>query len=296
LINHINSVQKSWTAKRQDKLEGMPLEDVLRRHGGRNSRIYGIPPPAPVTKEVKQRASVLPTSFDWRDYNGQNYVSPVRDQASCGSCYAFSATAMVECRLKVLTNNSLDVVLSPQDVVSCSEYAQGCEGGFPYLIAGKYAQDFGMIEEECNAYLGLDGPCTTTNTCIRRYVSAYNYIGGFYGGCNEELMKEALVSDGPLSVSFEVYDDFDYYTGGVYHHVELPAEGLTGNEDFNPFEITNHAVLLVGYGTDATTGENYWSIKNSWGASWGENGYFRIRRGTDECSIESLAVEVLPIP
>lgn len=62
------------------------------------------------------------------------------------------------------------------------------------------------------------------------------------------------------------------------------------------FQITNHAVLLVGYGADPSTGEKFWSIKNSWGEEWGENGYFRIRRGTDECSIESLAVEVLPIP
>lgn len=293
MISRINSVQKSWTAGHYDRFEGMPLEDYVRMIGGRKSRIYGKPRPAPVTEEVRQRAQLLPESFDWRDVNGINYVSAVRDQGNCGSCYAFSATGMVENRLRVLTNNTLAVTLSPQDVVSCTLYAQGCDGGFPYLIGGKYAQDFGMTEEECDPYLGEDAPCNRTDTCIRRYVSKYQYIGGFYGGCNEELMKEALVTGGPLSVSFEVYDDFSSYTGGIYHHTD--TTGLT-NTDFNPWEITNHAVLLVGYGADPSTGEKFWSVKNSWGEAWGEQGYFRIRRGTDECSIESLAVEVLPIP
>lgn len=79
----------------------------------------------------------LPDEFDWRDVNGVNYVSPVRNQQSCGSCYAFGSMAMLEARTRILTNNSRQPVFSTQDVVSCSEYAQGCEGGFPYLIAGE---------------------------------------------------------------------------------------------------------------------------------------------------------------
>ena len=101
-------------------------------------------------------------------------------------------------------------------------------------------------------------------------------------------MKINLVKNGPMAVAFEVLSDFFHYKGGIYHH--------TGLEDkFNPFEITNHAVLLVGYGADQSSGEKFWTVKNSWGASWGESGYFRIRRGTDECSIESIAVEAFPI-
>jgi len=99
-------------------------------------------------------------------------------------------------------------------------------------------------------------------------------------------MKMALVSHGPLSVSFEVYNDFMNYKSGIYHHT-----GLTNR--FSPFEITNHAVLLVGYGTD--NGAPYWTVKNSWGTTWGEEGYFRIRRGFDECAIESIAVQSFPI-
>jgi len=124
---------------------------------------------------------------------------------------------------------------------------------------------------------------------MRHYIAKYEYVGGFYGGCNEELMRIQLVRDGPLSVAFEVYDDFMSYSGGIYHHTGL-------NYRFNPFAITNHAVLAVGYGADPTTGEKFWIVKNSWSESWGEQGYFRIRRGTNECNIESIAVAAIPIP
>lgn len=102
-------------------------------------------------------------------------------------------------------------------------------------------------------------------------------------------MKLELVRNGPVAVSFEVYPDFHQYRGGVYHHTGL-------RDGYNPFFITNHVVLITGYGTDGHTGEKYWIVKNSWGTSWGEDGFFRIRRGTNECGIESIAVSVTPIP
>jgi len=114
------------------------------------------------------------------------------------------------------------------------------------------------------------------------------HVSLFPFSCNEELMMAELVKNGPMSVSFEVYSDFQHYKGGIYHFT-----GLTNK--FNPFEITNHAVLLVGYGVEPSTGEKFWTVKNSWGSTWGEDGYFRIRRGSDECAIESIAVESFPI-
>lgn len=168
---------------------------------------------------------------------------------------------------------------------------KGCEGGFPYLIAGKYAEDFGVVEESCYTYEGKDSSCKNMTSCKRYYATNYQYVGGYYGACNEDLMKVQLVKNGPMSVSFEVLEDFLSYSGGIYHHT-----GLGRNlGKFDPFQLTNHAVLLVGYGQDGETGEKFWSVKNSWGESWGENGYFRIRRGTDEVSIEGLAVESFPI-
>lgn len=104
-------------------------------------------------------------------------------------------------------------------------------------------------------------------------------------------MKLHLVKNGPLAIAFEVYNDFFWYQSGIYHHT-----GLMGK--YSPFELVNHEVLLVGYGTDMSDPRNpqdYWIVKNSWGTGWGEDGYFRIRRGNDECGVESLVAESFPV-
>ncbi|XP_012869540.1 PREDICTED: dipeptidyl peptidase 1 isoform X1 [Dipodomys ordii] len=287
-VETINAIQKSWTATAYMEYETLSLRDLIRRSGGHNHRIPR-PKPAPLTAEIQEKVSHLPESWDWRNVHGVNFVSPVRNQGSCGSCYSFASMGMLEARIRILTNNSQTPVLSPQEVVSCSQYAQGCEGGFPYLIAGKYAQDFGVVEEACFPYTGTDSPCKLKEDCFRYFSSEYHYVGGFYGGCNEALMKLELVHHGPVAVAFEVYDDFLHYHHGVYQHTGL-------RDPFNPFELTNHAVLLVGYGTEPETGLEYWIIKNSWGSAWGEDGYFRILRGRDECAIESIAMAATPIP
>ncbi|XP_045590304.2 dipeptidyl peptidase 1 [Procambarus clarkii] len=289
LIEQINAAQSSWTAKAYPEFEMYTREEMQRRAGGLRSPGFVRPRPAPATAEQKARAALLPESFDWRDVDGVNYVSPVRDQGGCGSCFAFASMANLEAQLRIATRNERQDIFSPQDVVSCSYLAQGCDGGFDYLIAGRYAQDQGVVAEECNTYVGVDSQCSTTESCSRTYVSEYVHVGGYYGACNEEVMLETLVNTGPISVSFEVYSDFSFYSGGIYHHLDL-------KNDFNPFEITNHVVLVVGYGVEETTGEKFWTVKNSWGADWGEDGFFRIRRGTDECALESMAVQVTVIP
>ena len=148
-VSKINGVQSLWEATSYTEMYSWTLGDLQRRAGGLPQTATPRPPTALVSEELREAASQLPDSFDWRDRDGENFVSPIRNQAQCGSCYAFASMAMMESRLRILTNNSLQVVLSPQDVVGCSEYSQGCEGGFPYLIAGKYAQDFGAVEESC---------------------------------------------------------------------------------------------------------------------------------------------------
>lgn len=281
-ISKINSVQNLWTAEAYPEYDEMSLRDLHRRSGGPASQV-SLPKAAPVTSQQRLLTSGLPDSFDWRNINGQDFVGDVRNQGNCGSCYSFASAGLLESRIRIATNNSVQVVLSEQDVVECSPYSQGCDGGFPYLIGGKYAEDFGLALESCNPYQAQDGTCKTQSDCTRYYATNYHYVGGYYGACNEEVMKLALIHDGPLAVGFEVYPDFKFYKGGVYVHTGL-------QDHFNPFELTNHAVLLVGYGVDAATGTKYWIVKNSWGNSWGESGYFRIRRGTDECAFESLAV------
>lgn len=149
-----------------------------------------------------------------------------------------------------------------------------------------------MVEESCYPYQGVDSACSKEQPgCRRYYATNYHYIGGFYGACNEELMRLALVNNGPVAVGFQVYDDFMSYKGGVYHHTGVKNSMLK----FDPFELTDHAVLVVGYGVDEASGMSFWTVKNSWGTGWGEEGYFRILRGTDECSIESMAMQSFPV-
>ncbi|CAK8691477.1 unnamed protein product [Clavelina lepadiformis] len=295
-VNQINKEQKSWVAQAYPELGKMSYGDVLKRSGYGNGPITRPNLPRKlkfVSNYVKAR---LPEAWDWRNVNGKDYVSPIRNQGSCGSCYAFASMAMLEARIRIMTNNTQTPVFSTQEVVSCGKYSQGCDGGFPYLIAGKYAQDFGVVEEHCYPYVGKDTPSCkpAVANCKRTYAAKYEYVGGYYGACTEELMMQDLVANGPVAVGIEVYEDFQLYESGIYHHVTELRSPLDGA--FNPFELTNHAVLVVGFGADSKTGEKYWIVKNSWGEAWGEKGYVRIRRGTDEIAIESLAVQSFPIP
>lgn len=286
-IESINAQQDFWKAVPYPEHETFTLQEIHNRAGGVASRIPKRVRPAPVTADLAKMAAALPAHWDWRNVDGVNFVSPVRNQASCGSCYSFATMGMLEARIRILTNNSQTPTLSPQQVVSCSEYSQGCDGGFPYLI-GKYVQDFGIVDESCFPYTGSDSLCTVPKSCKRIYTADYNYVGGFYGGCSEEAMMLELVKNGPMGVAFEVYSDFMNYKEGIYHHSGL-------RDSCNPFELTNHAVLLVGYGKCPKCGQKFWIVKNSWGSNWGEEGYFRIRRGSDECAIESIAVAATPI-
>ncbi|KAJ9586859.1 hypothetical protein L9F63_019541, partial [Diploptera punctata] len=286
-VDRINAAQTSWTARVYEEHIGMTHHQMLQLSGGKKSWLRRRVRPAKTSLTLKQSTAALPKSFDWRNVSGVNYVSPVRNQGKCGSCYAFSSMGMLEARLRIQTNNTMKIVLSPEDIISCSILSQGCDGGFPYLVAGKYAHEFGVVSERCNPYNVTPGECIRRD-CLKHYTATYGYVGGYYGACNEERMMLELVQRGPISISFEVYNDFFNYASGIYQHTEITS--------FNPFQEVNHAVLLVGYGENETTGQKFWIVKNSWGEGWGENGYFRIVRGIDNCAIESTAVAVIPIP
>jgi len=297
LVSEINNQQSSWKATEYKQFEKLSYYQMLKRGGYGNGELKRLQPHLKLSEEDKSLTE-LPRSLDWRNVGGVNYLSPVRNQGNCGSCYAFASMGMLEARMRIATNNTQTPVYSPQYIVSCSRYAQGCDGGFPYLIAGKHAQDFGVVTEECYPYKGVDSTCPSeVSKCSRDYVARYSYVGGYYGGCTEKLMMQGLMKDGPMAVAIQVYEDFMHYKSGIYHHVTKtspnPFHRLIG---YNPFQLTNHAVLLVGWGEDNNTGEKYWIVKNSWGENWGENGFVRIRRGTDEIAIESLAQQSYPIP
>lgn len=127
MIHKINTVQSSWKATAYNDWEQYTIEQVMKRLGGIRSRIHWRPRNlgSEVSEETQRLANQLPDSFDWRNVNGRNFVSPVRDQGGCGSCYAFASMAMLEARYRIMTNGTEQLVFSPQDIVECSEYAQG---------------------------------------------------------------------------------------------------------------------------------------------------------------------------
>jgi len=304
----INSANLGWHASDYgDLFKDMTVEQVHQTTG------KAVPPikirdhhKFQVKTSTAARATgPLPDNWDWRSINGVSYVSPVRNQAQCGSCYAFGTLGMLESRINIMSNFQRLMTLSPQGIVSCSFYSQGCNGGFGYLV-GKWGEDFGIYSEQCFPYVSGNGstpPCSdackiTPENQSKMMIKAtnYYYVGGFYGACNEEAMKQELYARGPVAVSFLVTPEFKLYKGGIFRRSASLDEKLRrASANPWPWEETNHLVLLVGWGYDEDTRTKYWIVKNSWGEAWGENGYFRIVRGVNELAIESMAESAMPV-
>jgi hypothetical protein len=214
----------------------------------------------------------VPPKWDWRDVNGQDWTTPIKDQYQdkCGSCWAFGSLAGLESAIKVWENNSkLDVDLSEQYMLSCSPGS--CEGWY-WMSTLNWIKRNGAIPESCFPYQANDTiPCDAKCPEWRDLligIDDYHWVHS-----NVSSIQNALIQYGPLPTTMDVYEDFyPNYTGGVYRHT------------YGDF-IWGHCVTIVGY--DDTWGgedEGYWIVKNSWGTEWGEDGWFRIAYG--ECEIE----------
>ncbi|GAB6027591.1 hypothetical protein CHUAL_001834 [Chamberlinius hualienensis] len=215
---------------------------------------------------------VVPDAIDWRT---KGYVTPVKDQGECGSCYAFSATGALEGQHYRKTGKL--VSLSEQNILDCSddEGNSGCFGG-TQAHAFYYIQlNHGIDTEEAYPYTG-----NGYNKCKfeKKDVGATLYDYQVVKQGNEEKLKEAIATQGPISVSIDasVYG-FEHYKSGVYYEPSCHPDNL------------NHAVLAVGYGTDAVGGD-YYIVKNSWGTDWGQQGYIWMARNkNNNCGIANDA-------
>ncbi len=207
-----------------------------------------------------------PTSLDWRDIGGQDYTTPIRDQADCGSCVAFGTIGAIESRLEIANDDaSLNPDLSEGQLFFCGCGAC-CNLGWWPDNAMSYARDTGIVDEACYPYTDYNQSCTP----CADWESRVTQIANWNGTSNTSNMKQALADHGPFEVTMAIYDDFYYYSGGVYRHT---WGGLSGY----------HAITIVGYDDN----QGYWIVKNSWGTGWGESGWFRIAYG--ECEIDDYA-------
>jgi len=218
----------------------------------------------------------LPDSFDARE-QWPNCVHEIRDQAQCGSCWAFAASEVLSDRFCIATNGKTDVILSPQDLVSCDTSDLGCSGG--YLDKSwDYLKETGIVSDDCFPYTSQSGDvescpnaCTGTGKWTKFRATDYTQF------TSSNQIKTSLVNEGPVETGFDVYDDFMSYESGIY---VKNSDNMLGG----------HAVKVVGYGTE--DGQDYWIVANSWGASWGETGFFRF--ATNQCGFDDDMIAGTP--
>eukprot|EP00299_Pterocystis_sp_00344_P009584 c4077_g1_i1.p1 GENE.c4077_g1_i1~~c4077_g1_i1.p1 ORF type:complete len:369 (-),score=83.33 c4077_g1_i1:23-1129(-) len=259
---------------------------------------------APEQVELVNTTSV-PSSFDWRDYNA---TTPVKDQSECGSCWAESAVENVESVVFLKNRGSATspLALSVEQVVECDPHDYACYGGYP-SNALKYIIEQGGLAADADYPFDVDGHViclanqTFNETCGDGICDDPPLTG--YCDLTCSVNQHKLVAQ--ISSYKSLPQDEDQLAAFVAENnpisVALDASGLVGWLQFYKKGVANpkfcsttrldHAVLIVGFGEDS--GTPYWTVRNSWGPKWGEEGYFRIVRGEGRCGINTMAVTAI---
>jgi cathepsin B len=291
MVDEINSKQSLWRASLEHPISRMSHAEVKKLLGVDMSI-------APVTLPAKtfsqKEILAAPESFDsraqWPDCKSMKVI---RDQSSCGSCWAFGAVEAMSDRECVY--NKRDHSYSAEDMNSCANEFSiiscgSCNGGNP-SCAFYYWQHTGVISDDCFPYSlpscdhhvdGSSNPCPTemypTPACPAACKNSTVNIktdrhkaSSTYTVSGADKMATEISTNGPCEAAFTVYEDFLAYKGGIYKHVSGASAG-------------GHAVKIIGYGVE--NGVKYWLIANSWNVHFGEQGFFRIIRGTNDCGIE----------
>lgn len=280
---------------------------------GGNPKDYTLPVKG--LRHFDKSGDPLPKSFDpakdgWPECT--HSLTMIRDQGSCGSCWAFGAAEAMSDRVCIASGGKFHGDISSEDILACCGFwcGSGCNGGWP-LQAWKYFKHHGVVTgglygdtksgclpyeiEPCEHHTkgprkACDGEEGHTPKCEKKCTSEsgldwkkdkHYSVSAYTLENNEEAIRRELMEHGPLEVAITVYEDFMAYTGGIYHHVEGSALG-------------GHAIRLVGWGEEVVDGDTeptpYWVLANSWNTDWGENGFFRMLRGSNECGVEGEAV------
>lgn len=271
VINALNNdADATWKAGVNPFFEGKTFAEAKALLGTTGSRMLLGETRHP---SYYDEISSVPTEFNAVDH-WDGLIHPIRDQQQCGSCWAFSASEVLSDRFAIATNKS-SPVLSAEDMVSCDSGDMGCSGG-QLPNAWKYLTNTGLVTDECFPYSAGSGsaPACASKCADGEKWTKYKAKNAFAISGVDNMQKE-IMTNGPIQVAFKVYKSFMSYKSGVYSKkwYELIPEG-------------GHAVKIVGWGTE--NGQDYWLVANSWNTSWGEDGYFKIARGSDECGMETM--------
>jgi cathepsin B len=227
-------------------------------------------PAVPVKVHSNIPDSDVPDNFNSYD-RWPGFCHPIRDQARCGSCWAFAASEVLSDRFAIASNGTINKILSPEDMVSCDTTDSGCNGG--YLDhAWEYLVDHGIVTETCFPYGSQKGKAPACiHACVDGKEPFVKYKAfDFYQLKTELDIQKEIMTNGPVEAGFTVYTSFMAYKSGVYHKrlLDIPEGG--------------HAIKIVGWGIEAPLHkwqkpQKYWLCANSWTDKWGDRGFFKIR-------------------
>jgi cathepsin B len=303
-INLINSKQSLWTAGRNFHAE-TPLNYIKRLAGTIKNNSYQLP-----IKSYEFGVKHLPKQFDARrQWPKCPTITDIRDQGSCGSCWAVASAAAMTDRVCIHSNAKQHFYFSDDDLLSCCKNCgagSGCDGGVlkeawlyynntGVVSGGSYNSDQGCRpyeippcehnvpgkRQKCGSYINTP---KCNQSCNNKY--KIKYKNDLHKGANvyglrkkvSEIKKEIYVN-GPVSTVFNVYEDFIHYKHGIYNHTEGKSIGY-------------HSVKLIGWGQN--NGVHYWIAANTWNTDWGQGGFFKIIRGCNHCEIEENVVAGKP--
>ncbi|CAG9826463.1 unnamed protein product [Diabrotica balteata] len=303
-INSINEAKSTWTAGRNFAPD-ISMEYITKLMGVLPDHKNYMPP----VLTHKLEALEIPAAFDARQqWPHCPTIREIRDQGSCGSCWAFGAVEAMSDRVCIHSKGETNFHFSSDDLVSCCySCGMGCNGGFPgaawhywvrkgLVSGGQYGTKQGCRPYEippCEHHTNGSRPScdaseTNTPRCEKQCESNYkiDYNNDLHRGSKAysissdvKQIQAEILQNGPVEGAFSVYADFVNYKTGVYQHIQGKFLG-------------GHAIRIFGWGVENNT--PYWLIANSWNTDWGDSGTFKILRGSDHCGIESGIVAGLP--